>query len=142
MEIKDIINIVMKLSDSVNFYWNFYVVGVIAIIGWLISLKEHIKWQIKLLVSIGFLFFIILNIHGLLGSYTLLEASINELQESVNPSTFKTDKIFHTIKNISFSYYPQAVLGIHVVIDSGIFIAIWSNKVWSTLRLSSGRKTE
>ena len=49
--LKDVIDICFSAQDRIDLYWNFYVVGVLAIIGWLISLKRRLNWQFKVFVS-------------------------------------------------------------------------------------------
>jgi hypothetical protein len=40
LEFKDILNVVFKLTDYLNFLWNFYVVFNVAVIGWLFSTSK------------------------------------------------------------------------------------------------------
>src|SRR6266496_169063 len=53
MSIKEIADLLFAARERIDFYWNFYVVVVIAVIGWLVSFKKTLTLSMKLLVSVG-----------------------------------------------------------------------------------------
>jgi len=75
----DLIDIFFKARGNIQFFWNIYAVIILALMGWLISLKQDLSWQVKLLVSCGFIVFIIINISGQLRSYELIIAAKSDL---------------------------------------------------------------
>ena len=40
MTIKEVADLLFAARERIDFYWNFYVVVVIAVIGWIVSLKK------------------------------------------------------------------------------------------------------
>ena len=74
MSIRDVADLLFAARERVDFYWNFYVVVVIAVIGWLVSLKKTLTRSMKLLVSVAYVIAAVMNYVGLYGSYTFAEA--------------------------------------------------------------------
>jgi hypothetical protein len=74
MTIKDVADLLFAARERIDFYWNFYVVVVIAVIGWFVSLKKTLTRPMKLLVSVVYLIAAATNLLGLYSSYTLAEA--------------------------------------------------------------------
>jgi hypothetical protein len=42
MSVKEVADLLFAARGRIDFYWNFYVVAVIAVIGWLLSLKKKL----------------------------------------------------------------------------------------------------
>ena len=74
MEARDIADLFVTAIDKIEFYWNFYTVTLLALIGWLVTTKQALDRGLKLLLSVGYLIFVAMNLTGLWGSYTLAEA--------------------------------------------------------------------
>ena len=53
MSIKDAIDLLFAARERVDFYWNFYVVAVIAIVGWMVTRKEPLARSAKVLVTVA-----------------------------------------------------------------------------------------
>ncbi|REL30337.1 hypothetical protein [Thalassotalea euphylliae] len=68
MNTAEIIDVIEKLETRLNSYWNFYSIAIIAISGWLLSLNKPSEFPIEsaVILSIGFLLFIIMNASVLL----------------------------------------------------------------------------
>lgn len=131
MQPKDIADMLLKIADSINFLWNFYAFGTIAIVSWLLSLKRNLNWQLKLLLSLGFLCFVTMNLTALLRSYTFADSLRLELQANIDQSTFKTQGLYELTKGLSFSRQIWIAWGIHIFVDSGVLVIVWSNRVRS-----------
>jgi cytochrome b len=74
VEARDIADLFVTAIDKIEFYWNFYTVTLLALIGWLVTTKQALDRGLKLLLSVGYLIFVAMNLTGLWGSYTLAEA--------------------------------------------------------------------
>ena len=133
----DALDIFFKAEDGIRFYWQFYVVGIVALMGWLISLEHNLTRGLKLLVSIAFLLFMAMNITGLLNSYVLINAAQNDVSNmlrSIEGSSTKDTEIINVILKM---WYPKSIIWwLHGIIDSIMVLAIWSDTIWETLRKS------
>ena len=65
MEVRDIANLFIDAVSKVEFYWQFYTVTLLALIGWLVSTKRVLAFRLKLLITVGYLVFAAMNIVGL-----------------------------------------------------------------------------
>jgi hypothetical protein len=79
MSIKDVADLLFAARERIDFYWNFHVVVVIAVIGWLVSFKRTLTLSMKVLVSVAYLVAAVMNFVGLYGSYTFAEALRTDL---------------------------------------------------------------
>lgn len=133
---KEVLDAFFTLLDSTGFYWNFYVVGVAALIGWFLSASKAPPWQLRAIVSTGFVFFVLMNLSALLGRYAFLELLTTELQERLVPCIFKMQGVCDRVAKISFSWSKWYALGIHFVVDSTLLYLIWTDKVWGAIQRS------
>ena len=74
MDTKDIADLLVAAIGKVEFYWNFYTVTVLALIGWLASNDTTLTLTLKLLITVGYAVFVLMNIIGIQGSYLFAEA--------------------------------------------------------------------
>ena len=47
MSIKEAIDLLFAARERIDFYWNFYVVVVIAVVGWVVTRKEPLTRSAK-----------------------------------------------------------------------------------------------
>ena len=125
-------DIFLNIVDKLNFYWHMYIIIVIAVTGWLLSLKFSMSWQLKVLTSVSFLSFAGINFMALVDSYSFLEVTRLELEKHVTLENFP--HLYAKITSISYKSRLWYVIGIHLCIDTIVLIAIWSSKVSSSLR--------
>ena len=123
----------LNIVDKVNFYWHLYIISIIAVIGWLLSLKQPMRWQLKVLISVAFLSFVVMNVIALIGSYAFLEATRLDLEKHIAVDKFP--KLSEMIKSISYGSRWWSVIAIHSCVDIIMLIAIWSNKVSDSIRI-------
>ena len=69
--LKDVAQLFITATARVEFYWNFYVVMLLALIGWMFSTKKPITAHLKLLITAGYIVFVCMNLIGLWGSSPL-----------------------------------------------------------------------
>ncbi len=83
LTIKDRFDLYLHFRDKVLFFWNWYTVGMIAVVGWMLTTEKVFSWYLKVIISFVFLTFIGMNISGLIRSYELLSASRKDLLTSI-----------------------------------------------------------
>ncbi len=138
MEVNILPDLFLNIVDKVNFYWHLYIISIIAVIGWLLSLKISMHWQLKVLISVAFLSFVVMNVISLIGSYAFLEATRLELETHVTHDKFP--HLSDIIKSISYGSRWWSVIVIHLCVDTIMLIAIWSNKVADSIRIRGKQK--
>ena len=53
MSIKDAVDLLFAARERIDFYWNFYVVVVIAVVGWILTRKDGLTLSAKVLVTVA-----------------------------------------------------------------------------------------
>jgi hypothetical protein len=123
MTIKEVADLLFAARERIDFYWNFYVVVVIAVIGWIVSLKKTLSLSMKLLVTVAYAIAALMNLLGLYSSYTLAEALRLDLLR-LTASTTLTDTTQFLQQH---SYLPQRLTAIliHLAIGATILLVVW-----------------
>ena len=75
----DMTNVFLKIRDSIYFYINFFLVGVIALIGWNLSLGNELEFLQRIIISFLFTIFWLVCILSLNLQYQLLAASHKDI---------------------------------------------------------------
>jgi len=123
MDAKDLADLFITSTEKIEFYWNFYVVMLIALIGWLISTKRQLTLPLKLIISAGYLVFVFMNIQGLYGSYTFADAirmdllSLDELKNVTNTRQLLAEHSFLEKRN--------SIFWIHSILGLAVLLVIW-----------------
>src|SRR5687768_2529279 len=123
MSIKDTIDLLFAARERIDFYWNFYVVVVIAIVGWIATRKEPLTRPTKWLVTIAYVVAAATNVAGLYASYALAEALRTDiLRITVGSSLIDTRAIL-----VRHSYPSQrvAALTVHVTVGVTLLTVLW-----------------
>ncbi|PKG98577.1 hypothetical protein [Paraglaciecola sp. MB-3u-78] len=129
METKDIADLFIAATGKIEFYWNFYTVTLLVLIGWLISTKKILRPGLKCLITVGYLVFALMNILGLWGSYTFAEALRQDLLIAAQsaPDTLKNAQTI--LSKSSFSKQKVSVLIIHGVLGVFVLSVIWFGRL-------------
>ena len=126
IEFKDILSIAFKLTDYLNFQWNFYVVFNLAIIGWLFSSSQDPwSWQKKLIVSAFYLFFVLISIVLIRSTFWSLLAAVDELALASNEVEFRSEK-WSGLLRISKPFNKELAITFHITADLIVLLAIWT----------------
>lgn len=126
IELKDTIDLYTNSVDKVEFYWNFYSVVVISIIGWLLSERRKLPHHLKLLAIGGFLFFAAMNLYNLMGAYTLSDALQDDLRYHLaNSRDHGLEQTQQVFANAGFKYQKPAAMAVHLVIATAVVLMIW-----------------
>jgi hypothetical protein len=123
MNITDVANLLFAARERIDFYWNFYVVVVVAIIGWLMSSKRTLTRPMKALVSIAYVIASTLNLVGLYSSYTFAEALRLDMLDLAATTSLTDTRLFLE----QHSYLPQrlAAIATHLVVGGTILAVVW-----------------
>jgi hypothetical protein len=121
--IKEVADLLFAARERIDYYWNFYIVVVIATIGWLVSLKKELSRSMKALVTIGYLIAAGANFVGLYSSYGFAEALRTDLLRMAAAAPLPDTRAMLE----QHSYLPQrmAALGIHLVVGVPILLIVW-----------------
>lgn len=131
MEAKDVAQLFIAATARVEFYWNFYVVMLLALIGWMFSTKKRITADLKAVITAGYIFFVCMNLIGLWGSYTFAEALRNDLLVVAN---LKPDELRSTravLSETSFAAQRWVAIVIHVVLAAIVLSVVWVGRLGS-----------
>ncbi len=131
-EIETIVSTVFNINDQINFLWNFYVVAIAVLLGWIFT--TGIDWTVEKRRSILLLYVIFAVVNGtaLYEAYYLLEKALIDLEGYV--SATGTGSPF-LLELIGFGGYgPVGAMIIHVSADVLIIGMIIRNTRNSTGR--------
>lgn len=129
MDTKDIAELFVTATGKIEFYWNFYTVTVLALIGWLVSTKKALGPRVKVLITVGYLAFVFMNIIGLYGSYTFTEALREDLLISVKSTPDVLKNTQEVLSHRSFEKQKQMVLVIHLLVGAFVLFAVWYGRL-------------
>ena len=121
--VKDVAELLFAARERIDFYWNFYVVVVIAVIGWLVSLKKRLTVSMKVLVSVAYLIAATMNLLGLYSSYTFAEALRTDLLRMTATTPLTETRLL--LEQYSYLQQRLAALGIHLAVGATILFVVW-----------------
>jgi hypothetical protein len=124
MNTKEVADLFLAAVGKVEFYWNFYVVMLLALIGWLVTSKTPFGTHVKLIVTVGYLLFALMNVIGLWGAYTIAEA----LRLDLLAVAKETNRLAHSVDVISarsFEGQRTLAVAIHVIFGAVVLTVIW-----------------
>lgn len=129
MEVKEIADLFITATGKVEFYWNFYTVTLIALIGWLVSTKKVLAPYLKLLITTGYLIFVLMNLIGLWGSYTFAEALRLDLLSAAKTMPDKLKNTQAVLLQRSFESQKIFAIFIHAVLGALVLSVIWFGRL-------------
>jgi hypothetical protein len=90
-ELKNLVDLVLKLGDWVNTITNFQILMNLAVLGWLFSSNE--PWPIyqRIVIAIGFAVFALYNIASQHENHNRLQVALSELKAAVDYSQITDD---------------------------------------------------
>src|SRR5574341_1131172 len=123
MTIKDVADLLFAVRERIDFYWNFYVVVVIAVIGWLVSRKKTLTLSMKVLVSVAYLIAAAINFLGLYSSYTFAEALRTDLLRMAATTPLTDTRLI--LEQHSYLAQRLTAFWIHLAVGATILLAVW-----------------
>jgi hypothetical protein len=133
MDVKEMVDLFLQLNDKAVVLWNFYLVVLIAVAGWLVSSKSDLSVQLKILVTLGLLLFGVMSIRSLGNYLGFLEAIQQELLARLDPGEFP--HLYGRFGGLSFSQSFWIGVVVHVCLDAVLLVAIWSPRARRALRM-------
>jgi hypothetical protein len=122
---KEVADMFEKATERIDFYWNFGVVFLTALIGWLISLKNPLTIPMKKLVSVVYVISALMNVFGLFGSYTFAEALRLDLLAMVPVDPKLLPNTRTVLEGHSFAIHRAVAIAIHIVVAIGVLAVLW-----------------
>lgn len=135
MSASEIASHLAAATQRVEFYWQFYVVMLTALVGWLISTSTKLNFYSVVLLIVGYVVFVFMNIMGLWGSYAIAEALRSDLVElmSSDPGNGMKNNMPNTytaLRDISYHQQSARVAQIHMVMFAVVLTAILTKWRW------------
>jgi hypothetical protein len=123
MSIKDAVDLLFASRERIDFYWNFYVVVVVAVIGWIVTRKEPLTTSTRILVSVAYIIAAVTNLLGLYASYTVSEALRTDVLRMTAGSPLTDTRIILA----QHSYLSQRIgaLLVHAAVGATILLVLW-----------------
>jgi hypothetical protein len=137
MSVKEAADLLFAARGRIDFYWNFYVIVVIAVIGWLITLKRPLTSSMRMLVTVAFLTAASMNLAGLYGSYTFAEALRSDLVRLTALAPLTETRL--ALERHSYLAQRAAAIWIHLVVGAAIVLGVWFARLPGT---SAGGRTD
>ena len=134
MNLEQLTNIIQELNKSIDSYWNFYTLVIIAVIGWLIARQRKLIWTQSIIIVFGLILFFGANASRLGATFCNLQIVEDEKQAVVNSQlknneiSFQTDDFQKYLLNSNtasrYWYY------LHIPIDILVIIFVIYNSEW------------
>jgi hypothetical protein len=123
MSIKDVVDLLFAARERIDFYWNFYVVVVIAVVGWIVTRKEPLATPAKILVTVAYIVAAATNLAGLYASYGVAEALRTDVLRMTAGSPLTDTRTILA----AHSYLSQRIVAIlaHAAVGATILLVIW-----------------
>ncbi|HEX6383638.1 MAG TPA: hypothetical protein VF177_03110 [Anaerolineae bacterium] len=121
--IKDVADLLFAARERIDFYWNFYVVVIVAVIGWLVSVKKTLTLPMKVLVSVAYLIAAAMNFLGLYSSYTFAEALRIDLLQMAATAPLNNTRLL--LEQYSYLSQRAAAFWVHIVVGAAILLVVW-----------------
>ena len=123
MSIKDAIDLLFAARERVDFYWNFYVVVVVAVVGWIVTRKETLTTSAKALVTVAYVVAAVTNLAGLYASYSVAEALRTDLLRMTVGSPLADTRVI--LAQHSYLSQRTASFVVHAVVGAAILLILW-----------------
>ena len=123
MSIKEAIDLLFAARERIDFYWNFYVVVVIAVVGWIVTRKEALTRSTRILVTAAYMIAAVTNVVGLYGSYSFAEALRGDLLRMTAGSALTDTRLALS----EHSYVTQRFWAfvVHAAVGATLLLVIW-----------------
>jgi len=139
MSIKDAIDLLFAARERIDFYWNFYVVVVVAVVGWIVTRKERLSPSGKILVSVAYVVAAVTNLAGLFAAYTLAEALRADVLRMSLASPLTDTRVI--LAQHSYLSQRTGAFLVHIVVGATILLVVWrANRQPDTNSVESGTR--
>lgn len=120
------LDIAYKLNNEIVTFWQFYVAGFSAVIGWILSRDNQWSESKRLAVLIGVCLFIIFNVSGLYRTTSAMHDIVSVLMlASYQIPTEISPEVFASIIDRLDTGDWHLHIGAHAVADAILLYFIW-----------------
>jgi len=130
--VNEVAELLFSARARIDFYWNFYVVVVVAVVGWLLSNKKTLTTSMKSVVSVVFVIAAAVNLIGLQGAYDFAEALRSDLLRMSATSPLTDTRLL--LEQHSYDSHRLAALWIHLAVGATVLSAVWFARLGDTER--------
>jgi hypothetical protein len=109
-----------KLSDWLNFYWNFYVVFVGLVLGWIFSARNPWQTTQQIVVTAFYVGFTAVSLAALCRTYCALDKTALQLRAAWGEDSFKDALLAKFTQPV----WPITLV-MHVIADAAVIYCIW-----------------
>lgn len=115
-----------KFEIRINAYWNFFIIMVLATIGWLMSSRTPFTTNQAIALTIALCMFFIASYFVIRATTKRLIAFEDELNLLSKNIEFNSSLLKSELSKTSIPYRLFATGVLHCVIDIAVIFAIWS----------------
>ena len=143
---KYLIDLGLKLQDQSSFYWNFLVVGQIAVVGWILERGAKLSRLQRGAIALVFGIFLLMNAWGLSSSNLQKDVVLRSAQELAETQAVKDAFPETFVKAVQqtpeSNWYPLKFWGIWVPSNLIVFLVLFWNVMPARTSFSLGRDTQ
>lgn len=125
MEVKDCAQLFIAAIARIDFYWNFYVVMLLAFNGWMFSTRNPFTPRLKQLITVGYLVFVGMTLIGLWSSYTIAEALRTDILALAELRPAELQSTRAVLARHSFVMQRSMAVVVHSVLASIVLSLVW-----------------
>jgi hypothetical protein len=123
VSVKEAIDLLFAARERIDFYWNFYVVVVIAVVGWIVTRKEALTRSTRILVTVAYAIAAATNIVGLYGAYAFAEALRGDLLRMTAGSPLTDTRL--ALAQHSYTSQRFWAFAVHLGVGTTILVVVW-----------------
>lgn len=125
LELKDLLGLAGEVGGAINQLWDFYIIVVLAVVGWLVTMRTASKGSFdrapRITIMLGFAVFAIINWVSLSGHYD----RFNRLSELIIKRSARDADLKETLQHVVAPFEGFSVTLVHPAISLLILCAIW-----------------
>lgn len=125
LSISEVADLLFSARERIDFYWNFYIGLIVAVVGWLIAEKRTLSTRSKVIAMIAFVLAAGMNLSGLYSSYTLAAALRDDLLR-MTPAETALRETRSLLEQHSYVVQRTVALWTHFLFDGGVLALLWS----------------
>lgn len=121
-------DLVLKLQERLQFFWNFYVGTCLAVLGFVAAITDqtpHVwaNYWVKGAITLLFVMFVVANIDGLLKFARRLQEASVALRRSLTKD--EGESVSAIVSRLDFRLTVRAAIVGHIIGDSIVIASIW-----------------
>jgi hypothetical protein len=123
------LELALRVFEEIVHFWEFFIVSIIAIVGWVFSRDSAWSDLQRWAVAAAFTGCVVFNLIGLKSSYMALEVVVSELKHQPANPTITQKTTLAMIKRFSLRFWMVGLV-VHIIIDAIVlyFILILSGQ--------------